>query len=163
MKGSRVLVPVGSRWGTDRKYGSVLRPGLQWGMMGSNNHIITNSASALSDIRGIKESCRVHTRAASLPRCRALSHVRMCSFTHTHQHLSAWWDTIKERVHKHALGDTRSQSVWLPRQGAALPLRFCQAGSEVRRFTGKVLRALDHSLTIKWLHQMAANLMRDQV
>lgn len=78
-------------------------------MMGSNNHIITNSASALSNVRGTKESCRVHTRAASLPRCRALSHVCMCSFTHTHQHLSAWWDTIREHIHKHTLGDTRGR------------------------------------------------------
>lgn len=33
---------------------TVLQPGRQRGMMGSNNHIITDSASALSDDRGTK-------------------------------------------------------------------------------------------------------------
>lgn len=54
------------RAGTKRTRRTVLRPGLQRGMMGSNNHIITSRASALSDVRGIKEACRVHTQAASL-------------------------------------------------------------------------------------------------
>lgn len=46
--------------------------------MGSNNHIITSSARAVSDVRGIKEACRVHTQAASPPLCRSPSHL----FTH---------------------------------------------------------------------------------
>lgn len=61
-------------------------------MMGSNNHIITNRASALSDVRGIKEACRVHAWAASVTRRRTLSHIWTCSSTllsHTHTHTLA--------------------------------------------------------------------------
>lgn len=47
-------------------------------MMGSNNHIITSSVRAVSDVRGIKEACRVHTQAASLRLCPTPSHL----FTH---------------------------------------------------------------------------------
>lgn len=57
---------------------TLLRAGPQRGMMGSNNHIITSSVWTVSDVRGIKEACRVHTQAASPHLCQSPSH----SFTH---------------------------------------------------------------------------------
>lgn len=72
---------------------TVLLPSLQWGMMGSNNHIITNSASALSDVREIKRAHRVHAWASSPTSHRNLSHmnklaqtfIRLMKHNHTFQ------------------------------------------------------------------------------
>lgn len=105
VKQCKVLVSADIRWGTRRTYRTVLRPGLQRGMMGSNNHIITNSASDLSDVRGIKEARRVHAQAASLRHCRTLSHMWTCSRTYAQtficlmKHNHTFWKSISTHTH----------------------------------------------------------------
>lgn len=70
----------GGLWGARGEYRTLLRAGPWRGMMGSNNHIITSSVWAMSDVRGIKEACRVHKQAAKPCLCRSPSHLfmRMC-------------------------------------------------------------------------------------
>lgn len=112
----------------------LLRAGPQRGMMGSNNHIITSSVGAVSDVRGIKEARRVHTQAASRRLCRSPSHL----FTHTCREKSSpcemqshllLWDArqpssdTKSRVSQPA-GKVAAQGLW---------------GLEVTRSTEEVL------------------------
>lgn len=146
---SQVPHSAGSCWRTQRIQREVLRSGLQRGMMGSNNHIITNRASALSGVRRIKRACRVHTRAASPWRCGTRSHDDM--LRHIHKYLSAWWNSTVPSVF------WKSASAWTHIAArlaatALLPLVFCQVRSE---FTGLPWTAPESLATHRIAHSLS--------
>lgn len=126
-------------WGTKAAHHTVLRAGPQRGMMGSNKHIITSSVWAVSDVRGIKEACRVHTQAASLCRTVAL----MCGDRKkpppcgTQSHLLLW------DVHQHARSDTQSQKRTMRLRGSG------GVRSEVIGSTEEVLTSIKEQ-EVRW-------------
>lgn len=104
-------------------------------MMGSNNHIITSRVWAVSDVRGIKEACRVHTQAARPRLCRSPSHL----FTHM----------CKERNPRHVkrnrtfyYGMHANMRAWIQKVGCSSTKDAAQGrwglGSEVMGFTEEV-------------------------
>lgn len=108
--------------------------------MGSNNHIITNRASALSGVRRIKRACRVHTRAASPWRCETLSHDDMLRhiYTNIYQPGETQPCLLKECICLAA--------------AALLPLVFCQVRSE---FSGPPRTAPESLTTHRIAHSLS--------